>query len=104
GEQRAGDGAGVEVFFRSHFDRGVDRGGERADVVAACVELERAVLHVHRAEVEVVDLVLARGTRLPVREVVHERRAGGKDFEVNARLDDVDAVDADAPAPQRDTA
>src|SRR5229473_6384666 len=48
-----------------------------------------------------VDFVPRRRAGVPVREVVGELRTGGIDLEVEVRLDDVDASDANLAAPER---
>src|SRR5206468_2695997 len=92
---------GVEVFLRGDVDgrRHLPRDG--GDVVAMVDEFERAVGDLHGPEVEVVDLVARLRTGLPVREVMIEGAAGLEDFEGHARLDQVDAADADLASPER---
>ncbi len=67
----------------------------------AVEEVERATDDEHRPQLEVVDVVPRLRARLPVREVVYERRAGRIDLEEEVRLHDVDAADVDPASPER---
>ena len=99
-ELRTGEHTAVEIFLRRDVDRGGDVARGCGDRVAAVEIFEGAARDIKVAEVEVVDLVPRRRAGVPVRKVVGQFGAGGVDLEVETRLDDVDAPDANLASPE----